>query len=152
MATLSKKLAPLVAFLALVLAGCGDVRVCLGSCGGQSAPPFTATLTPTYLLAWRGETAAGPLIVDIYSEYPIPFTVSVCLRKQDDSFPPPGIYLTGTDPGNPWSCLTGNVRETARYELLMTVRPDAAPGIYYLRLQVANEAFVRNLDFTLEVR
>ncbi len=96
---------------------------------------------------------AGPLIVDIYSDYPnVPFTVSVCLRKQDGSLRPSGIYLTGTDPDNPWSCLTGNVEGTARYELPMTVRPDVLPGVYHLRLQIANEPFVRNLDFALEVR
>jgi hypothetical protein len=95
---------------------------------------------------------AGPLIVDIYSEYPIPFTVSVCLRKQDDSPPPSGIYLTGTDPDNPSSCLTGDVKGSARYELPITVRPDVTPGIYHLRLQLANESFARNLDFTLEVQ
>jgi hypothetical protein len=150
--TFGKRLASLTAVLAFVLAGCGNTRVCLGSCGGQSDPPFTATLTPTYLLAWRGDTAVGPLVVDIDPEYSIPFTVSVCLRKQDNTPPPPGVYLTGTDPDNPWSCLTGNVEGVTRYELPMTVRPDATPGVYYLRLRVANESFVRNLDFTLEVR
>jgi len=156
MLTFSKKTALLTAVLVfvltLVLAGCGNTRVCLGSCGGQSDPPFTTTLAPTYLLAWRGDTMVGPLIVDIYSEYPIPFTVSVCLRKQDNTLPPPGIYLMGTDPDNPWSCLIGSVEGSARYELPMAVRRDASPGIYYLRLRVANESFVRNLDFTLEVR
>jgi hypothetical protein len=153
MLTLGKKLAPLTAVLVLVLAGCGDVRTCSGFCGGQTDPPFTATLAPTYLLAQRGETMAGPLIVDIHSEYPfIPFTVGICLRKQDNSFPPPGIYLAGTDPNNPWSCLIGGVEGTARYELLIALRPDVVPGIYRLRLQVANEYLVRNLDFTLEVR
>jgi len=94
----------------------------------------------------------GPLVVDIHSEYPIPFTVSVCLRRRDNSPPLPGIYLVGTDPDNPWSCLIGSVEGSARYELLMAVRHDVAPGIYHLRLQVANDSLVRNLDFTLEVR
>jgi hypothetical protein len=151
MATLGKRLVPLLAVLALALAGCGDVRTCLGSCGGQSEPPFTATLSPTYLLAWRGETMAGPLVVDIYSEYPVPFTVSVCLRRWDNSPAPSGIYLTGTDPDNPWSCLVGDIERTARYVLPIGVRRDVPLGVYHLRLQVANRAFVRNLDFTLEV-
>jgi hypothetical protein len=96
---------------------------------------------------------AGPLFVDIRSEYPfIAFTVSICLRKWDDSSPPPGIYLAGTDPDNPWSCVIEGVQGTARYELFVALRPDIAPGIYHLRLRVANEYLVRNLDFTLEVR
>ena len=96
---------------------------------------------------------AGPLTVDIHSEYPsIPFTVGICLRNRDGSPPPPGIYLAGTDPNEPWSCLIGRVEGTARYELFVALRPDIAPRIYYLRLQVANEYLVRNLDFTLEVR
>jgi hypothetical protein len=96
---------------------------------------------------------AGPLTVDIHSEYPfIPFTVSVCLRKRDGSSPPPGIHLAGTDPNNPWSCVIGRVEGTARYELSIALHPDIPPRLYYLRLRVANEYLVRNLDFTLEVR
>jgi len=153
MTTLGKRLTPLAAVLVLVLAGCGNVRTCSGLCGGQTDPPFTATLTPTHLLARRGETTAGPLIVDVRSEYPfVPFTVSICLRNRDDSPPPPGVYLAGTDPDTPWSCVIGRVEGTTRYELFVALHPDIAPRIYHLRLRVANEYLVRNLDFTLEVR
>jgi hypothetical protein len=152
MATLSKKLPPLMVVLVLVLAGCGNVRVCSGNClGGLTDPPFTATLNPTYLSARRGDTMAGPLVVNIRPEYPTPFIASTCLRKRDNSDPPPGIYLTGTDPDNPWSCLMGRVEGTTWHEVFITVRHDVLPGVYYLRLRVANEAVVRNLDFVLEV-
>jgi len=142
-----------LAFLvvALALTGCGNIQPCWNCYGGPIDPPFAATLRPTYLQVERGGVG-GPLVVEITPEYPTRFALVTCLRKRDDSFPPPGIYLVGTDPEDPWTCLIGGAEGPSWYEVYLAVRPEVPPGVYPLRLQVGNEAVMRRLDFTLEVR
>jgi len=143
---------PALLVAVLVLVGC-EGQPCWGCYGGGiTDPPFTATLSPRYLRVERGETMGGPLRVEITPEYPSRFILTTCLRKRDDSFPPPGIYLVGTDPENPWSCLIGGAEGPTWYEVYLAVHPEVLPGVYPLRLQVGNETVVRRLDFTLEVR
>jgi len=136
---------------ALALTGCGNVQPCWNCYGGSSDPPFTATLRPTYLQVERGGVG-GPLVVEITPERPTGFALAICLRKWDDSLPPPGIYLVDGSPEDPQDCLIRRVGEPTWYEVYLAVHPEALPGVYPLRLQVANEAIMRRLDFTLEVR
>ena len=142
-----------LAFLvvALALTGCGNIQPCWDCYRGPSHPPFTATLRPTYLQVERGGVG-GPLVVEITPERPTGFGLTICLRKRDNSLPPPGIYLVDGGPENPRDCLIGRVGGPTWYEVYLAVRPEVPPGVYPLRLQVGNEAVMRRLDFTLEVR